>query len=104
MSRDREGACADDFSIFSSRSLAVEKDREELIKLQEQVEDLRKKLEEKDEVLKIAENSLNQMSSVHVKLDELKQQVAEKDSILKTTHLQLSNAKVIISYSCPFII
>ncbi|XXG72738.1 hypothetical protein AAC387_Pa07g1768 [Persea americana] len=94
MSRDREGACADDFSIFSSRSLVVEKDREELIKLQEQVEDLLKKLEEKDEVLKIAENSLNQMSSVHVKLDELKRQVAEKDSILKTTHLQLSNAKI----------
>eukprot|EP00262_Sarcandra_glabra_P007932 TRINITY_DN2106_c0_g1_i1.p1 TRINITY_DN2106_c0_g1~~TRINITY_DN2106_c0_g1_i1.p1 ORF type:complete len:355 (-),score=83.23 TRINITY_DN2106_c0_g1_i1:142-1206(-) len=90
---DQEGG-ADDFSIFSTRALAVEKDREELIRLREQVEDLQKKLLEKDEVLKSTENSMNQMNSVHSTLDELKRQVAEKDSLIKSAQLQLSNAKI----------
>lgn len=96
--RDNQDGCADDFSVFSSSSLAVERDREELITLREQVEDLQKKLLEKDEALKTAENSLNQMSFVHVKLDEMKQQVTEKDLSLKSAHMQLSDAKVFMYY------
>ena len=46
---------SDNFSIFSSRSLASEKDIEELVTLREQVEDLQNKLAEKDELLKSAE-------------------------------------------------
>ncbi|RWR94961.1 restin [Cinnamomum micranthum f. kanehirae] len=94
MSRDNQDGCADDFSVFSSSSLAVERDREELITLREQVENLQKKLLEKDEALKIAENSLNQMSSVHARLDELKQQVTEKDLSLRSAHMQLSDVKI----------
>ncbi|KAF8399665.1 hypothetical protein HHK36_015536 [Tetracentron sinense] len=93
-SRDIQDTCADDFSIFSSRASAVEKDKEELIMLREQLEDLQKKLLEKDELLKLAETSKNQMTAVHARLDELKRQAAEKDSLIKSAHLQLSDAKI----------
>lgn len=82
---------ADSFSVFSSRAVAAEKDREELAHLKEQVEDLKMRLSEKDELLKSAEITKNQFSA---KLDELKHQAAEKDSLLKSTQLQLSDAKV----------
>ncbi|KAG2664382.1 hypothetical protein I3760_16G079700 [Carya illinoinensis] len=85
---------ADSFSIFSSRALAAEKDREELAILKEQVEDLKMRLSEKDELLKSAEISKNQLNAVHAKLDELKHQAAEKDSLIKSTQLQLSDAKI----------
>lgn len=91
---NNQDGCADGFSLFSSRAVASEKDKEELIALREQVEDLQRKLAEKDELLKSAEISKSQMSAVHDKLDELKQQVAEKDSLIKSTQLQLSDAKV----------
>ncbi|KAL5987463.1 hypothetical protein ACLOJK_035211 [Asimina triloba] len=84
----------DDFSIFSSRALAAEKDKEDLMILQKQVEDLQKKLLEKDEVLKSAQNTINEMSSVNIKFEELRRQVAEKDSLLKSANLQLSDAKI----------
>ncbi|KDP31388.1 hypothetical protein JCGZ_11764 [Jatropha curcas] len=85
---------ADSFSIFSSRALSMEKDVEELSTLREQVEDLQRKLFEKDELLKSAEISKNQMNVVNVKLDELKQLAAEKDSLIKATQTQLSDAKI----------
>ncbi|KAF2282954.1 hypothetical protein GH714_043271 [Hevea brasiliensis] len=84
----------DSFSIFSSRALATEKDIEDLVALREQVEDLQRKLLEKDELLKSAEISKNQMNVVHTQLDELKHQAAEKDSLIKSTQLQLSDAKI----------
>ncbi|XP_050220652.1 protein MICROTUBULE BINDING PROTEIN 2C [Mercurialis annua] len=85
---------SDNFSIFSSRSLTSEKDLEELVTLREQLEDLQMKLAEKDELLKSAEISKNQMNTVHGKLDELKHQALEKDSVIKSTQLQLSDAKI----------
>ncbi|XP_044476250.1 protein MICROTUBULE BINDING PROTEIN 2C-like [Mangifera indica] len=85
---------ADSFSIFSSRALGSEKENKELVALREEVEDLRRKLLEKDELLKSAESSISEMNAVHVKLDELKLQVAEKDSLVKSTQLQLSDAKI----------
>ncbi|XP_059642570.1 protein MICROTUBULE BINDING PROTEIN 2C isoform X2 [Cornus florida] len=91
---NNQDGCADSFSIFSSRALPSEKDREELTALREQVEDLQRKLSEKDELLKSAEISKNQMTSVHAKLDELKHQAAEKDSLIKSIQLQLSDAKI----------
>ena len=91
---NNQDGCADSFSLFSSRAMASEKEKEELIALREQVEDLQRKIAEKDELLKSAEISKSQMSAVHAKLDELKQQVAEKDSLIKSTQLQLSDAKV----------
>ncbi|GAV81800.1 hypothetical protein CFOL_v3_25253 [Cephalotus follicularis] len=82
------------FSIFSSKSLASEKDKDELVALREQVEDLQRKLLEKDELLKSAETSSNQIYAVNAKLDELKHQALEKDTLIKSTRLQLSDAKI----------
>ncbi|KAG5247469.1 protein MICROTUBULE BINDING PROTEIN 2C [Salix suchowensis] len=72
---------ADSLAIFSSPGL-------------EQVEDLQRKLLEKDELLKSEEVSKNQLNAVHAKFDEVKLQVADKDSLIKSTQLQLSNAKI----------
>lgn len=89
---------AESFSLFSSRSLATDKDREELDSLRGQVEDLQRKLSEKDELLKSAEATKNQMTAVHSRLDELNHQATEKDSLIKSTQLQLSDAKVFTNY------
>ncbi|KAH9722341.1 protein MICROTUBULE BINDING PROTEIN 2C [Citrus sinensis] len=85
---------ADSFSIFSSRALVSEKEIEELVALREQVEDLQRKMFEKDELLKSLESSKSQVNAVHLKLDELKRLAAEKDSLIKSTQLQLSDAKI----------
>lgn len=87
-------ADADGFSMFSSSSLVSERDKEELITLREQVEDLQKKLLEKDELLRSAEMSKDQMNNVYAKLDALSLQSAEKDSTIKSIHSQLSDAKI----------
>ncbi|KDO65647.1 hypothetical protein CISIN_1g018954mg [Citrus sinensis] len=85
---------SDSFSIFSSRALVSEKEIEELVALREQVEDLQRKMFEKDELLKSLESSKSQVNAVHLKLDELKRLAAEKDSLIKSTQLQLSDAKI----------
>ncbi|KAF9684059.1 hypothetical protein SADUNF_Sadunf04G0078200 [Salix dunnii] len=86
---------ADSFAIFSSsRAVPTGKDAEELIALREQVEDLQRKLLEKDELLKSEEVSKNKLNAVQAKFDEVKLQVADKDSLIKSTQLQLSNAKI----------
>ncbi|KAJ1388543.1 hypothetical protein SESBI_39038 [Sesbania bispinosa] len=85
---------ADSFSMFSSRASISEKDIEELAILKEQIEELQTKLWEKDELLKSAENSRDQMNAFNAKLDELKHQVSEKDTLLKHTQQQLSDAKI----------
>ncbi|TXG51657.1 hypothetical protein EZV62_024181 [Acer yangbiense] len=82
------------FAIFSSRAVASEKEKKELVALREQVEDLQRTILEKDELLKSAESSKSQMNAVHLKLDELKRQAAEKDSLIKSIQLQLSDAKI----------
>ncbi|KAK2969722.1 hypothetical protein RJ640_004228 [Escallonia rubra] len=83
----------DSFSIFSSSELPAEKNGDELIALREQVEDLQRKLSEKDELLESAEK---EMTSVRAKLDEVKHQASEKETLLKTTQSQLSDAKLCI--------
>ncbi|CAL0330574.1 unnamed protein product [Lupinus luteus] len=83
-----------DFSMFSSRTLTSDNDTEDLIILKEQVEELQKKLWEKDELLKSAENSREQMNVFNAKLEELKHQTLEKDSLLKYTQQQLIDAKI----------
>nr|GMC50717.1 Hop-interacting protein THI110 [Ipomoea batatas] len=86
--------CSDSLSGLSSRSSLSEKEREELTALREQVEDLQRKLLEKDELLKEVENSKNEMASLHSKLDEMQKEFAEKDSLLRSTQMQLSDAKI----------
>ena len=80
--------------------MATEKDQEELAILKQQVEDLPRKLLEKDEILKSAENYRDHMNSLGAKLDEVKHQSSEKDSLLKSTQRQLSDAKVPIYLCC----
>lgn len=80
--------------MFSTRAFTSEKDIEELATLKEQIGELQLKLREKDELLKTAENSRDQMNAVNAKLDEIKHQVSEKDASLKYTQQQLSDAKV----------
>ncbi|KAI4335870.1 hypothetical protein L6164_014473 [Bauhinia variegata] len=82
----------DSFSMLSLRALTP--DREELVTLKEQVEDLQRNLSEKDELLKSAENSRNQMNTLNAKVDELRYQCSEKDSLLNSTQRQLSDAKI----------
>ncbi|KAF7838557.1 Protein MICROTUBULE BINDING PROTEIN 2C [Senna tora] len=91
---DSNNVDTDNFPMFTSRALTSEKEREELVTLKEQVEDLQRKLLEKDELLKSAENSRNQMNDLKAKLDELIHQASEKDSVLKSTQRQLNDAKI----------
>lgn len=82
------------FEMFSSSDLASEKEKEELVALRGQVEELQRKILEKDELLKLAESTKSQIDTVTLKIDELKHSAAEKDSIIKSIQLQLSDAKV----------
>ncbi|KAF8005765.1 hypothetical protein BT93_K0138 [Corymbia citriodora subsp. variegata] len=83
---------ADNFSIYSSRGVAAE--REELVLLRGQVEDLQRKLMEKEELLKSAEISKNQMNSIHAQVEQLKHEASQKDSFIKSFQIQLSDAKI----------
>lgn len=78
----------------SSVNMAAKQDTQELRVLREELEDLRRKLVEKDELLKSAEASKNQKSSLQSQVDELKHCVAKKDSVIKTTQQQLNDAKI----------
>lgn len=89
---------ADSVSSISSRDLAAEKEHEELDALRVQLEDLQRKLLEKDELLKSSEISKKEVSSVQAKLEEVKRQAAEKDSLIKASQLQLSDAKVYMQF------
>ncbi|XVE56763.1 hypothetical protein DITRI_Ditri04bG0036900 [Diplodiscus trichospermus] len=90
---DSNNQDGDSYSIFSSKALAAEKENE-LVALREQLEDLQRKLMEKDELLKSAEISKHQINDVHAELDKLKRQAAEKDSLVKSIQMQLSDAKI----------
>ncbi|XP_062027474.1 protein MICROTUBULE BINDING PROTEIN 2C [Rosa rugosa] len=85
---------ADSVLSFSSRASAAEKEDEELDALRVQLEDLQRKLLEKDELLKSSEISKNEVSAVQAKLEDLKRQAAQKDSVIKASQLQLSDAKI----------
>ncbi|GMJ14022.1 movement protein binding protein 2C [Hibiscus trionum] len=84
----------DSLSIFSSRDLMSENENDELIGLREQVEDLQKRLLEKEERLKSAEISRNHINDVQAELDQLNRHAAEKDSLIKSIQLQLYDAKI----------
>ncbi|XP_059291744.1 protein MICROTUBULE BINDING PROTEIN 2C-like isoform X1 [Lycium ferocissimum] len=91
---NNQDGCAENFSMSSSRSSLTEKDREELMSLRVQVEDLQKKLLEKDELLKEADILKNEITAAYAELDELKKGISEKDFSLKSTQVQLSDAQV----------
>ncbi|MFS7939460.1 putative microtubule binding protein 2C [Helianthus anomalus] len=90
---DEQVGDGDGASIFSSSAL-LSKEREELVELREKVEDLQRKLLEKDEILKAAEASKSEMSSVNNMLNEVKKQASEKDALLRSTQAQLADLKI----------
>ncbi|KAJ0571444.1 putative microtubule binding protein 2C [Helianthus annuus] len=90
---DEQVGGGDGASIFSSSALLT-KEREELVELREKVEDLQRKLLEKDEILKAAEASKGEMSSVNNMLNEVKKQASEKDALLRSTQAQLADLKI----------
>ncbi|XP_031479604.1 protein MICROTUBULE BINDING PROTEIN 2C [Nymphaea colorata] len=92
--KDNLDASSDEFSILATRSSISEKEREELILLREQVEELKRKLMEKEEELKSAEESMNRFSLAVTEIDDLKRQIEEKDSLVRSAHLQLNEAKI----------
>uniref|UniRef100_A0A7N0T173 Uncharacterized protein n=1 Tax=Kalanchoe fedtschenkoi TaxID=63787 RepID=A0A7N0T173_KALFE len=91
-SKDRDDG--DSSSLLSQNALEAEKDREEIKALNDQLEDLRRKLLEKEELLSAAEISGNQLTSAQEKLNELQYQMREKDSMLKAFERQLSDTKI----------
>ena len=66
--------------------MAVE--NEVLNRLREQLEDLRRQLSGKDQLLKEAEAAKNKISTIQSQVNELKQLAAEKDSLTKSSQLQ----------------
>ncbi|CAO2826882.1 unnamed protein product [Amaranthus hypochondriacus] len=82
----------DDQSAVLLGNMAAEK--EELNSLREQLEDLRRQLSEKDQLLKEAEAAKNKISVIQSQVNELKQFAAEKDSLTKSSQLQLNDAKI----------
>ncbi|KAI7736154.1 hypothetical protein M8C21_009745 [Ambrosia artemisiifolia] len=92
-SGDEQVGGGDGVSMFSSSALLT-KEREELVELREKVEDLQRQLLEKDEILKAAEASKNEMSSVNNMLNEVKKQASEKDALLRSTQAQLADLKI----------
>ena len=107
LANDGDGG-ADDFTIFSLNQPVVgdlQNDREDVTMLREQLDDLERKILEKDQALKSAEDSLNRMKAANMQLEELKRQVTEKDSLIKSSSSQLSNAQVydrsrLVSHTC----
>lgn len=90
-SNEQDGG--DGFSMFSSSAILT-KEREELAELKEKVEDLQRQLLEKDEILKSAEASKNEISSVYSILDQVKKQASDKDALLRSTQAQLADVKI----------
>ncbi|XP_020691695.1 protein MICROTUBULE BINDING PROTEIN 2C isoform X1 [Dendrobium catenatum] len=73
---------------------SVQNDLNELLFLRDQVAELQKKLIEKEEALKSAENLTNQVNETYASVGDLRRQVVEKDALIKSTNAQLYNAKI----------
>ncbi|CAJ1975484.1 unnamed protein product [Sphenostylis stenocarpa] len=68
--------------------------KDERVILKEKVEELQKKILEKDQLIELGENTKKPMKALEQKLDELKHQASEKDSLLKSTKQQLFDVKI----------
>ncbi|KAI3978108.1 hypothetical protein MKX01_032485 [Papaver californicum] len=78
----------------NSRASTKVRDREEFIRLQEQVEKLQRKLSEKDELLKSVQVSMKQMAVLNADVYKMKKQVTGKDLLIESAHLKLSGTQV----------
>jgi hypothetical protein len=72
----------------------LRKEREELALLHGQVDELERKLVEKEEALKLAQNSIDQMSTVNEALEDVKHQLGEKELMVMSASSELNEAKV----------
>ncbi|XP_062193189.1 protein MICROTUBULE BINDING PROTEIN 2C-like [Phragmites australis] len=75
----------------------AQKRREELAALQEQLSGLQRKLLEKDEALRSAENLIGRISAANEAVDELRGQLSEKESLIEYTGSELHGAKVMLA-------
>nr|CAB3470318.1 unnamed protein product [Digitaria exilis] len=80
-----------------SLSGAENKPKDEVAVLREQIDELQKKLLEKEEALRAAESSVNEMNAAYVTIDELRRQVAEKEALIRSTNSQLHDAKIMLA-------
>jgi len=80
-----------------SLSGAENKPKDEVAMLREQIEDLQKKLLEKEEALRCAQSSVNEMNAAYATIDELRRQVAEKEALIRSTNSQLHDAKIMLA-------
>lgn len=80
------------------------KDKDEIVLLREQIEELQKTLLEKEEALKSAESLVGEMNTLYSTVDELRRQVADKEGLIKSINSQLHNAKVSQQPTCHYIV
>ncbi|KAG8076031.1 hypothetical protein GUJ93_ZPchr0006g42328 [Zizania palustris] len=73
------------------------KDKDEIVLLREQIDELQKKLLEKEEALRSAESSVSEMNALYSTVDELRRQVAEKEALIKSANSQFHNAKIMLA-------
>lgn len=89
--RNKQNDSSNGFTVETEK---LQKDQEELNILKEQIDDLQRKILEKDEALKSADSEINQMRATYISIDELRVQIAEKDSMVKSINSLLNNAKI----------
>ncbi|KAF3329738.1 hypothetical protein FCM35_KLT05069 [Carex littledalei] len=75
----------------------LKKEREELALLQGQVSEMEKKLVEKEEALKLAHNSIDQMSTVSDALEDVRRQLEEKELMVISASSELNEAKIALA-------
>ncbi|KAJ1259002.1 hypothetical protein BS78_10G119700 [Paspalum vaginatum] len=80
-----------------SLSGAENKPKDEVAVLREQIDDLQKKLLEKEEALRSVESSVNEMNAAYTNIDELRRLVAEKDALIRSFNSQLHDAKIMLA-------
>ncbi|EER88246.1 hypothetical protein BDA96_10G145800 [Sorghum bicolor] len=80
-----------------SLSGAENKPKDEVAMLREQIDDLQKKLLEKEEALRSAESSVAEMNAAYATIDELRRLVADKEALIRSTNSQLHDAKIMLA-------
>ncbi|XP_066377356.1 protein MICROTUBULE BINDING PROTEIN 2C-like isoform X2 [Miscanthus floridulus] len=80
-----------------SLSGAENKPKDEVAMLREQIDELQKKLLEKEEVLRSAESSVSEMNAAYATIDELRRLVADKEALIRSTNSQLHDAKIMLA-------
>jgi len=75
----------------------AQKRREEIAALQEQLSGLQRKLHEKDEALRSAENLIGRITAANEAVDGLRSQLSEKELLIESTGSELHGAKIMLA-------